>query len=111
MKPWKGWLVAFLIVVPAAACDWDEERVSALERWAHLMAPDRDDATSPGSPEDPAWAWLMENGFCQAVAYSEELFREATGAEPTAQRPPLVRRLCGPPDPDPVSPPPFPPDE
>jgi len=112
--------IAIALALGATAC-WDEARIRALEEkvataetqlnavwvWADTMTVDKNPTTTPLSPQDPAYSYLQSRAICGVVQYVEQLHR-ITDKE---ARPADVKALCGPPDPDPVYPPLFPPPE
>lgn len=76
-----------------------------LVAWVQLLTVDDNPGTNPDSPQDPAYLYKQSKAICGAVEYMEQLH----GITDTNLRPAKVKGLCGPPGPDPVYPPKFPP--
>lgn len=110
--------VLTLAVMLAAACDDSYEKgnlkaavdantatADALSDWAELLTVDNDPSTTPGGPQDPAYLLVQTRAICAAAEYVE---MKHPGSTPDG-RPQFLKDLCGPPQPDPLYPPPFPP--
>jgi hypothetical protein len=130
MKSVARW-IALAQLVMLAGCDWQEERVAGIEgdvvvlegsatppqsgvaglqAWVELMTVDDDPTTDPGMPDevgvqDPAYLWGLVWALCTAVEYFEGVI---PGDQPEGDRPDELKRVCGPPTPDPVLPPKYP---